>query len=86
MRVRRKISLFLFVLFSTIIAKGQSEGILFQESFDDANLESRGWFDGKLVIDYDDVVLRSADFPKLKINQFLIGPYFSPALIDNNQK
>jgi hypothetical protein len=46
----------------------------------------RGWFDGKLVIDYDNVVLRSTDFPNMKINQFLIGPYFSPGLIDNNQK
>lgn len=46
----------------------------------------RGWFDGKLVIDHDDVVLRSTDFPDMKINQFLIGPYFSPGLVDNNQK
>ena len=45
----------------------------------------RGWFDGKLVIDYDNVVLRSTDFPDMQLNQFLIGPYFSPGLIDNNQ-
>lgn len=46
----------------------------------------RGWFDGKLVINHSDVVLRSTDFPDMKINQFLIGPYFSPGLLDNDQK
>jgi hypothetical protein len=46
----------------------------------------RGWFDGKLVIDHTDVVLRSTDFPDMQINQFLIGPYFSSGLIDNPQK
>jgi hypothetical protein len=46
----------------------------------------RGWFDGKLVIDYTDVVLRSTDFPDMQINQFLTGPYFSPGLLDNAQK
>jgi hypothetical protein len=34
----------------------------------------RGWFDGKLVIDRSDVVLRSTDFPKMKFNQFLLTP------------
>ena len=38
----------------------------------------RGWFDGKLVIDRSDVVLRSTDFPKMKFNQFLLTPYFGP--------
>ena len=46
----------------------------------------RGWFDGKLVIDHTDVVLRSTDFPDMKINQFLIAPYFGPGVLDNNQK
>lgn len=38
--------------------------------------EIRAWVDGKLVIERDDVVLRSADFPAMKFNQFLMLPYF----------
>ena len=41
----------------------------------------RGWFDGKVVIDRTDVVLRSTDFPKMKFNQFLLTPYFGPGLL-----
>jgi len=46
----------------------------------------RGWFDGKLVIDRTDVVLRSTDFPKMKFNQFLMAPYFGPGLLPHAQK
>ena len=46
----------------------------------------KGWFDGKLVIDYTDVVLRSTDFPNMKFNQFLMAPYFGPGLLKNAQK
>jgi hypothetical protein len=46
----------------------------------------RGWFDGELVIDQTDVVLRSTDFPEMKINQFLMAPYFGPGLLNNAQK
>lgn len=45
----------------------------------------RGWFDGKLVIDRSDVVLRSTDFPKMKFNQFLLTPYFGPGLLPHEQ-
>ncbi len=45
----------------------------------------RGWFDGKLVIDQTDVVLRSTDFPKMKFNQFLLAPYFGPKLLPHEQ-
>lgn len=45
----------------------------------------RGWFDGKLVIDRTDVVLRSPDFPKMKFNQFLLTPYFGPGLLPHEQ-
>lgn len=45
----------------------------------------RGWFDGKLVIDRADVVLRSTDFPKMKFNQFLLLPYFGPGLLPQSQ-
>lgn len=38
--------------------------------------ELRGWVDGKLVIERTDVVFRSTDFPKMKLNQFLMASYF----------
>jgi len=46
----------------------------------------RGWFDGKLVIDRTDVVLRSTDFPNMKFNQFVLAPYFGPGLLPHAQK
>jgi hypothetical protein len=46
----------------------------------------RGWFDGKLVIEKTDVVLRSTDFPNMKFNQFLLTPYFGPGLLPHAQK
>ena len=46
----------------------------------------RGWFDGKLVVERTDVVLRSTDFPKMKFNQFLLTPYFGPGLLPQPQK
>jgi hypothetical protein len=45
----------------------------------------RGWFDGKLVIDRTDVILRSTDYPKMKFNQFLLTPYFGPGLLPHAQ-
>ena len=45
----------------------------------------RGWFDGKLVVDRADVILRSADFPKMRFNQFLLTPYFGPGLLPHEQ-
>jgi hypothetical protein len=45
----------------------------------------RGWFDGKLVIERTDVILRSTDFPKMKFNQFLMLPYFGPGLLPHAQ-
>src|SRR5262245_44530441 len=36
----------------------------------------RGWFDGQLVIEQTDVILRSPDFPNMRLNQFLLLPYF----------
>ena len=46
----------------------------------------RGWFDGKLVVEETDVVLRSTDFPKMQFNQFLLMPYFGPGLLPHPQK
>jgi hypothetical protein len=45
----------------------------------------RGWFDGELVVDRDDVVLRSTDFPRMKFNQYLLSPYFGPGLLPHEQ-
>ncbi|MBT6497267.1 MAG: hypothetical protein HOL01_22290 [Planctomycetaceae bacterium] len=45
----------------------------------------RGWFDGKLVIEHTDIVFRTADFPKMKWNQFLMTPYFGPGLLPHAQ-
>lgn len=45
----------------------------------------RGWFDGKLVIEHTNVVLRSTDFPKMKFNQFLLLPYFGQGLLPQAQ-
>ena len=46
----------------------------------------RGWFDGNLVVEYTNVILRSTDFPRMKINQFLMAPYFGPGLLPHAQK
>jgi hypothetical protein len=46
----------------------------------------RGWFDGKLVIEHTNVILRSTDFPAMKFNQFLMTPYFGPGLLPHAQK
>ncbi len=45
----------------------------------------RGWFDGRLVVERTDVVLRSTDFPRMKFNQFLLAPYFGPGLLPHAQ-
>jgi hypothetical protein len=45
----------------------------------------RGWFDGKLVVERNDVVFRSTDFPEMKFNQFLLLPYFGPGLLPHEQ-
>ena len=45
----------------------------------------RAWFDGTLVVDKTDVILRSTDFPKMKFNQFLLTPYFGPGLLPKEQ-
>lgn len=45
----------------------------------------RGWFDGKLVVEETNVVLRSVDFPKMKFNQLLVAPYFGPGLLPHAQ-
>jgi len=46
----------------------------------------RGWFDGKLVVEHTDIILRSTDFPQMKFNHFLMAPYFGPGLLPHAQK
>jgi hypothetical protein len=46
----------------------------------------KGWVDGKLVVDRSDVILRSTDFPRMKINQLLVAPYFGPGLLPHAQR
>ncbi|MEX2138852.1 MAG: hypothetical protein WD894_06295 [Pirellulales bacterium] len=36
-------------------------------------------------MDRTDVILRSTDFPKMKLNQFLLTPYFGPGLLPQEQ-
>src|SRR5262249_17961361 len=45
----------------------------------------RAWFDGRLVVERTDVVLRSTDFPDMRFNQFLLAPYFGPGLLPHEQ-
>jgi hypothetical protein len=45
----------------------------------------RGWFDGRLVIDRADVILRSTDYPQMQFNQLLVKPYFGPGLLPHEQ-
>lgn len=54
--------------------KANSDGVL------------KGWFDGKLVVDEKNAILRSPDFPKMKFNQLLLAPYFGPGLVPRAQK
>lgn len=48
--------------------KGMKDGIL------------QYWFDGKLIMDYHNVVFRTGQHPGMKINQFLMLPYFGPGV------
>ena len=35
----------------------------------------RYWYDSKLLISYDNILFRTAQYPDMKLNQFLIAPY-----------
>ena len=47
---------------------------------------ARAWFDDKLVVEHNDVIFRSTDFPKMQFNQFLMAPFFGPGLLPHAQK
>jgi len=38
------------------------------------------WYDGHLIIDHHDVMFRTGQHPDMKINQFLMTPYFGPGV------
>ena len=38
------------------------------------------WYDGELVMDYHDLVFRTGKHPDMKINQFLMAPYYGPGV------
>ncbi len=40
----------------------------------------RYWFDDRLIIDCHDVVFRTGAHPGMKINQFLMAPYYGPGV------
>lgn len=53
-----------FHLNSVVNGIGQRDGVL------------QYWFDGKLIMDFHDVVFRAGQHPNMQINQFLMAPYF----------
>jgi len=57
-----------FKLNSVMNGVGMKDGIL------------QYWFDGKLIMDYRNVVFRTGQHPNMKINQFLMAPYFGPGV------
>lgn len=42
--------------------------------------ELQYWYDGKLIIDHRDVVFRTGKHPDMRINQFMMGPYYGPGV------
>jgi hypothetical protein len=52
-----------FRLNSIVNGKGVADGVM------------QYWFDGVLVIDHNDVIMRTAEHPNMKFNQFMIAPY-----------
>jgi len=57
-----------FKLNSVVNGKGVADGVL------------RCWYDGKLVINHTDVFFRTGQHPNMKINQFLMLPYYGPGV------
>ncbi len=52
-----------FKLNSIVNGKGSADGVV------------QYWYDGVLVIDHHDIVMRTAEYPNMKFNQFMIAPY-----------
>lgn len=41
----------------------------------------RYWYDGELIISYDDVLMRTGARPNMKFNQFIVGVFGNPASV-----
>jgi hypothetical protein len=80
-----KEALFIDDKWHCVEAMFQLNSLDFKADKPNANGIVRGWFDGQLVIERTDVVLRSTDFPQMKFNQFLLLPYFGPGLLPHAQ-
>jgi hypothetical protein len=52
-----------FKLNSIIDGKGIADGVI------------KYWYDGELIINHDDILIRTGEHPDMKFNQFLIAPY-----------
>jgi hypothetical protein len=52
-----------FKLNSILNGKGVADGVL------------KYWFDGQLIINHEDVVIRTGQYPNMKFNQFVLGPW-----------
>lgn len=50
-----------------------------------ADGEARAWVDGRLVVDRKDLVFRTTDYPRMRLNQLLLAPYFGPGLLPQAQ-
>ncbi len=57
-----------FKLNSVVDGKGVCDGVL------------QYWYDGELIMDYRGVLFRTGRHPEMKINQFLMLPYFGPGV------
>ena len=57
-----------FQLNSVVNGIGMKDGVL------------QYWFDDKLIMDYHNVVFRTGQHPDMKINQFLMAPYYGPGV------
>ena len=45
----------------------------------------RGWVDDKLVVEHTEVIFRNTDYPDMRLNQFLLVPYFGQGLLPHEQ-
>jgi hypothetical protein len=52
-----------FKMNSIVVGKGVTDGKI------------RYWYDSQLLISYDNILMRTGQFPNMKFNQFLIAPY-----------
>jgi len=61
-----------FQLNSVVNGKGVNDGVF------------QWWYDGRLMMDYHDVLFRTGRFPEMKFNQFIMAPYFGTG-VKNSQ-